>query len=194
VSSRSEAFTPRRSFSWSTGVAPEEAINERQETRAARQQDRRDGAPVEIGSRHVGRDGPVSRVCADTEGKSDLATRTHCDVAQRWAGWPSPFAQQCRVKQMRLKTGAVQCGNDWPGVFVRGEETNALALSLSHVLGLLSDSNDDHSIVKVAAQLSELIELLRRYCHAINHVVDQRVALCSSNSMVPCASWCTCTR
>jgi hypothetical protein len=38
---------------------------------------------------------------------------------------------------------------------------------------------DDYSIVETAARLSGFIKLLRRSnSHAINHVVDQRVALC----------------
>jgi hypothetical protein len=76
--------------------------------------------------------------------------------------------------------GTRLCGrSSYCGVFVRGDEANALALSLSHVLGQLSDSNEDFSVVEAAARLSGLIELLgRSNSQAINHAVDQRVALC----------------
>jgi hypothetical protein len=40
---------------------------------------------------------------------------------------------------MRLETGVVQCGDDRSGGFIRGDEANALALSLSHVLEQLLD-------------------------------------------------------
>jgi hypothetical protein len=56
----------------------------------------------------------------------------------------------------RLETGAVQLGNDWPGVFIRGDE----ALGFADMLLRLRQEVAAPLIVKNSI-LDELIETLR---------------------------------
>ena len=58
----------------------------------------------------------------------------------------------------RVETGVVQFGDDWPGVFIRGDNAAALAMSLEQALLLLEMSALD-PIDNV--QLIGLKELLR---------------------------------
>jgi len=44
----------------------------------------------------------------------------------------------------RPETGVVQFGNDWPGIFVRGDE----ALSLAQMLDRIADEFDDGQFYK----------------------------------------------
>ena len=50
---------------------------------------------------------------------------------------------------VRVPTGVVQFGEDWPGVFIRGDEALALAqmLSLLPELGLSKKYTDDGSMI-----------------------------------------------
>ncbi len=41
----------------------------------------------------------------------------------------------------RVETGAVQFGDDWPGVFIRGDSAKAISLELFRIMSLLSESD-----------------------------------------------------
>lgn len=44
----------------------------------------------------------------------------------------------------RVETGAVQFGDDWPGLFVRGDNAHALALHIRRLAELLASHPDAH--------------------------------------------------
>lgn len=41
---------------------------------------------------------------------------------------------QVKDSNNRLETGVVQCGLDWPGIFIRGDDAMRLALTIETVL------------------------------------------------------------
>ncbi|ADJ24793.1 hypothetical protein Hden_2998 [Hyphomicrobium denitrificans ATCC 51888] len=81
---------------------------------------------------------------------------------------------------MRLETGVVQCGDDWPGIFIRGDDAFALVQALRHVQCALPESADFY--MKLSAfQVDGLVKLLlRSNTHAEGHAVDQIVHLSDS--------------
>lgn len=78
---------------------------------------------------------------------------------------------------MRLETGKTRCGEDWPGVFIRGD--NALAYAAA-IRALLNDA--DNNLVYppnawlARSQVEELAKLLES-SHARNDVPEQVVSL-----------------
>lgn len=46
----------------------------------------------------------------------------------------------------RVETGPIQFGDDWPGVFIRGDNAFALAMSLQAVLGGRKDVFSEASV------------------------------------------------
>lgn len=54
----------------------------------------------------------------------------------------------------RVETGAVQFGDDWPGVFIRGDNAGYYALMLESVL---RGDNDPYALIAV----NSLLRLLR---------------------------------
>lgn len=58
----------------------------------------------------------------------------------------------------RVETGAVQFGDDWPGLFIRGDEAANLAFMIDH---LVSDSGDIYDQMTVAT-LRGLANKIRR--------------------------------
>jgi hypothetical protein len=78
---------------------------------------------------------------------------------------------------MRLETGVVQCGDDWPGIFIRGDNAFALAADLRHVLAALPETPDFYTRLSVS-QVDGLVKLLMRSnTHAEGHAIDQFVHL-----------------
>lgn len=59
-------------------------------------------------------------------------------------------------QENRVETGAVRFGDDWPGVFVRGDNAMAYALNLETALNHLPAS---HAII--GAHLRGLVRVLR---------------------------------
>jgi len=59
----------------------------------------------------------------------------------------------------RLETGAVQFGDDWPGVFIRGDHALHHANNLSKVIEIL-ECNDPGKVLEVA-MLKGLLQDLR---------------------------------
>lgn len=79
---------------------------------------------------------------------------------------------------MRLETGVVQCGEDWPGVFIRGDEAAYYAHSLFGLLESLPSEPADIHVQIMTSHLAGLARLLNRSnVHAEGHAVDQRVTL-----------------
>lgn len=86
---------------------------------------------------------------------------------RRRASPPRRVAPAVTVGERRAETGIVQFGDDWPGVFIRGDVAHAWAHSLS-ALGVGADL-DDHSAADIASgravqlvMLADLRELLLR--------------------------------
>lgn len=59
----------------------------------------------------------------------------------------------------RVETGAIQIGDDWPGLFVRGDDCFGYALHLEQVIE--SYSTDREGDVIALAGVSGLLNLLR---------------------------------
>lgn len=57
-------------------------------------------------------------------------------------------------QEERVETGVIQFGDDWPGVFIRGDNAFYLAV---HLLGLIKHSEDEIS----RSAMVGLYELLR---------------------------------
>jgi hypothetical protein len=64
----------------------------------------------------------------------------------------------------RVETGPVQFGDDWPGVFIRGDDTARYAMALRYALLRLDPAQDPLNDLAVAslAALIEQCNLTRR--------------------------------
>lgn len=73
----------------------------------------------------------------------------------------------------RLRTGVVQCEDDWPGVFIRGDNTERYIRHLKYAAGLLPKDKAGEA-AKIG--LEEIVELMAR-CNINNalHSVDHHV-------------------
>ncbi len=60
------------------------------------------------------------------------------------------------VGPTKIKTGVVSFGDDWPGIFIRGEETFGIIREINHILGILEKGGLDTS----KFELSELREYI----------------------------------
>jgi hypothetical protein len=58
----------------------------------------------------------------------------------------------------RVETGVVQFGNDWPGVFLRGDNAQAIALRLKYLLE--KDTEKDFGNELMNGSLTEFLGLL----------------------------------
>jgi hypothetical protein len=66
----------------------------------------------------------------------------------------------------RVETGAVRFGNDWPGLFIRGDEAHNLMLRIRQMTGALGDHPD--------AEVSNVLWLLTYYADMIDEQVIVR--------------------
>ncbi len=76
---------------------------------------------------------------------------------------------------MRLETGVVQEGNDWPGVFIRGDNAFADHLALKEVLTAVNPAMCSPISLMMVEQLRDLLALSD--ISNPKHPVPQRVAL-----------------
>ena len=65
----------------------------------------------------------------------------------------------------RVETGPVQFGQDWPGLFIRGDEAAALSLNLGIILKSLhgpypSDPSEDVTLLQAMHDLEDIKELI----------------------------------
>jgi len=58
----------------------------------------------------------------------------------------------------RVSTGAVQFNDDWPGLFIRGDEAFALMLELKEVLKTLAEQNDRQCQTHLIGSIVSIIE------------------------------------
>jgi hypothetical protein len=82
---------------------------------------------------------------------------------------------------MRLETGVVQEGNDWPGVFIRGDDAFHLAMQLREALRLLPRGSAEAKLHDLQAHimhasLAGLADILES-CNTQNNPEPQRVRL-----------------
>jgi hypothetical protein len=75
-----------------------------------------------------------------------------------------PAPQQLR----RVETGAVQFGEDWPGLFIRGDEANAIMFSIRHLQERIAIPNNplDRRDLSRLTRLADMIEqdvMIRRW-------------------------------
>lgn len=61
--------------------------------------------------------------------------------------------------ETRVETGPVRFGNDWAGIFIRGDEAHYFAFMLSHILELLP-KNGTIQMASAAAGVTRLAKLL----------------------------------
>jgi hypothetical protein len=84
----------------------------------------------------------------------------------------SPFGDGTPAR--RVETGALQINEDWPGVFVRGDNALYYAMALDRVLDQLDQSREIVDIISLSS-LKSLVDTLRS-C-AIVSAVDERQQL-----------------
>lgn len=75
----------------------------------------------------------------------------------------------------RLETGVIQCGDDWPGVFIRGDEAMALGMALDRLAESVSDPEDFetlHHLLTVECLHGLLSRAATRHPE---HRIDQRI-------------------
>lgn len=72
--------------------------------------------------------------------------------------------------EARVETGPVQFGNDWPGLFIRGDNAFGLSLELLSVESTLSTAGDERN----AATVRRVRELLLscNTCDAVHERFD----------------------
>jgi hypothetical protein len=58
------------------------------------------------------------------------------------------------VKIPRVETGAVQFGNDWPGLFIRGDDAFDLAMQIKHIGDFLHSIPDKVKVEEGGAELA----------------------------------------
>jgi len=66
----------------------------------------------------------------------------------------------------RVNTGAVRFGNDWAGLFIRGDEAHHLMLRIRQLVSILGDHPD--------AEASNVLSLLTYYADMIDEQVIER--------------------
>lgn len=59
----------------------------------------------------------------------------------------------------RVETGAVQFGNDWPGLFIRGDNAHSLALWIRRLAELLS-TNPDPDVADAMCHLANYADII----------------------------------
>ena len=69
------------------------------------------------------------------------------------------IAREFPAAEPRVETGPVQFGNDWPGVFIRGDCAFGYAMCLEQVLQAMGDGEVPH--VLFWKQLDGLLHVLR---------------------------------
>jgi hypothetical protein len=80
-----------------------------------------------------------------------------------------PASQRVRIVpaplgSLRVETGAVQFGHDWPGLFIRGDEAHNLMLRVRQMANCLGDHPD--------AEVGNVLNLLSYYADLIDeHVI-----------------------
>jgi hypothetical protein len=60
----------------------------------------------------------------------------------------------------RVETGAVQFGEDWPGLFIRGDEAIAIVFSIRHLKERVAGNDDilDHWDLVRLTRIGDMIE------------------------------------
>ena len=61
----------------------------------------------------------------------------------------------------RMETGSVRFGNDWPGLFLRGDDALVLAASIRNLMAAVP-SIDDPAATSALVRLEELAEVIER--------------------------------
>lgn len=60
--------------------------------------------------------------------------------------------------ETRVETGAVQFGDDWPGLFIRGDDCAAMAFSVQSIIRLIGNAGVDYALtIAPLRRLSTLI-------------------------------------
>lgn len=80
----------------------------------------------------------------------------------------SIMAAQQRVQRLptppdrpRVETGAVQFGNDWPGLFVRGDNAFSLAWRIRRLADLLA-GHPDSNVAVALRELTDYADLIEQ--------------------------------
>lgn len=73
--------------------------------------------------------------------------------------------RRLREAEPRIETGVIQFGQDWPGVFVRGDDAFGVRVSLERVLQYISNPEDEDKKLAICVydihKLIKLLELLK---------------------------------
>ena len=58
----------------------------------------------------------------------------------------------------RIETGAIQFNDDWPGLFIRGDDAFALMLELKQILKTLEEQDNRECLTYVTSSIASIIE------------------------------------
>ncbi|MGI0016434.1 MAG: hypothetical protein ACREBU_23685, partial [Nitrososphaera sp.] len=58
----------------------------------------------------------------------------------------------------RIETGAIQFNDDWPGLFIRGDDAFALILELKQLLKTLEEQDNQECLTNVVRRIVSIIE------------------------------------
>ena len=79
----------------------------------------------------------------------------------------------------RVETGAVQFGDDWPGLFIRGDEAVDVSLQIKAVIDFLTDHvSDEDKVKKGGFALAIAVGRLR----GVKEIIDNDVNLFKEKS------------
>jgi hypothetical protein len=63
-----------------------------------------------------------------------------------------------QVGSDRIETGAIQFNDDWPGLFIRGDDAFALMLELKQLLQALEEQENRECLTYVTRKIVSIIE------------------------------------
>lgn len=72
----------------------------------------------------------------------------------------------------RPETGPMQFGDDWPGVFIRGDNAKAILIALQHLRQQVKEAGVTEDAIMIKGRLDHLVGLLSS-CHTHHDTFDQ---------------------
>jgi hypothetical protein len=94
----------------------------------------------------------------------------------------SPFRDGAPAQ--RVETGTLQINEDWPGVFIRGDNALFYAMQLSRVLDQMKSSDELIDIVEISS-LKSLVDTLRS-CAIVGAEAEKQLDLDLATDGVGC--------
>lgn len=94
-------------------------------------------------------------VCSEHEPKDKLPSEILKDMGFK----PAPRIIKVKNMKDRVETGPTQFNNDWPGIFIRGDNAGWYAMELEHLLYKI-ENKEEPGFLEVSC-IKGLIDLLK---------------------------------